>query len=91
MQHRTGEVEGLPPLELRPIRTLALAEGEEARHVSAASGVARRGDFVYVVGDDLLHLGESRLSSPEPGRLRQALRGQDLAPVYRRLGARWTR
>ena len=44
--------------------------------MSAASGVVRRGDFVYVIGDDELHIGEFRLSSREPGRLRRVLSGE---------------
>ena len=42
----------------------------------SASGVVRRGDYVYVIGDDELHVGVFRLSSSEPGRLRQVLRGE---------------
>jgi hypothetical protein len=75
VEHRAGTVERLPPLELRPLRRLDLEPGAGRPHVSAASGVARRGDFVYVIGDDLLELAEFRLSSPAPGRLRAALGG----------------
>ena len=39
--------------------------------MSSASGVARRGDFVYVIGDDLLYLAQFRLSEPGPGTLRR--------------------
>jgi hypothetical protein len=70
--------EDLPPLELRKLRELELEEpsapGRPA-HLSAASGVVRRGDFVYVIGDDELHLGVFRLSSQRPGRLRRVLDG----------------
>ena len=38
-------------------------------HLSAASGVVRKGDFLYVVGDDELHLAVFRASSPAPGAL----------------------
>ena len=72
-------MEDLPPLELRPLRTLDLDEppgpGRPA-HIASASGVVRRGDFVYVIGDDLLHLGVFRLSKPEPGTLTRAFEGE---------------
>ena len=38
-------------------------------HLSAASGVVRRGDLLYVVGDDEHHLAVFRASSSEPGAL----------------------
>ena len=41
--------------------------------MSSASGVVRRGDFVYVIGDDLLFLGVFRLSDPGPGSLHRVL------------------
>jgi hypothetical protein len=76
MERRTTTLEELPPLELRELRRLDLAEapgpGRPAQ-VSAASGVVRRGDFVYVIGDDLLQLGIFRLSDPAPGTLTQVL------------------
>ncbi|MBW3653675.1 MAG: hypothetical protein KY433_08795 [Actinobacteria bacterium] len=78
MDLRTSSLESLPPLELRSLRSLDLeeptAEGRYA-HVSSASGVVRRGDFVYVIGDDLLELAVFRMSSPAPGELRQVLPG----------------
>ena len=78
MDRRTSRLESLPPLELRSLRSLDLeqapSEGRHA-HVSSASGVVRRGDFVYVVGDDLLSLAVFRMSSPGPGELRQVLPG----------------
>lgn len=78
MDRREGTVESLPPLELRTLRGLDLSEpaweGGHA-HVASASGVVARGDFVYVIGDDLLDLAVFRLSSEEPGRLVNALRG----------------
>ncbi len=76
MDHRSRALEDLPPLELRELRALDLeappAEGRPA-HVSSASGVVRRGDFAYVIGDDLLALAEFRMSDPGPGRLRPVL------------------
>ena len=79
MEERTSRLEDLPPLELRELRTLDLdeapGEGQEP-HVASASGVVRRGDFVYVIGDDLLSLAVFRLSEPGPGGLRRVLPGE---------------
>ena len=70
--------EDLPPLELTELRALDLEEpsapGRPA-HLSSASGVAKRGDYVYVIGDDELGIGIFRLSQPGPGTLRKALQG----------------
>ena len=68
--------ESLPPLELRELRSLDLSEppGEgKAAHVASASGVVRRGDFVYVIGDDMLQLAVFEIAANEPGRLVPAL------------------
>ena len=78
MDTRRSELEELPPLELSEMRHLDLAEappGDEYAHVSSASGVVRRGDFVYVIGDDLLSLAVFRMSSDAPGELRPVLPG----------------
>ena len=78
MDRESAKPEELPPLHLRKLRDLEVEEpsgpGRPA-HLSAASGVVRRGEFVYVIGDDELHLGVFRLSSSEPGRLRRVLEG----------------
>jgi hypothetical protein len=78
MERESATPEELPPLDLRKLRDLDVEEpsgrGRPA-HMSAASGVVRRGDFVYVIGDDELHLGVFQLSSSEPGRLRRVLDG----------------
>jgi Family of unknown function (DUF6929) len=78
MDSQSAMPEKLPPLDLRKLRDLEVEEpsgpGRPA-HLSAASGVVRRGDFVYVIGDDELHLGVFQLSSREPGRLRRVLPG----------------
>src|SRR5688572_26829730 len=83
MERREGTMEDLPPLELTPLRTLDLdeppAEGRPG-HIASASGVVRRGDHVYVIGDDLLHLGVFRLSRPEPGKLVRVLSDQEGKP-----------
>jgi hypothetical protein len=76
MDHRSATPEELPPLQLSVLRELDLEGGA---HLSAASGVARRGDFVYVIGDDELGLGIFRLSKEAPGSLRPALRGEQSA------------
>ena len=76
MDERSSALEELPPLELRELRTLDLNRDAGGHpHVSSASGVVRRGDFVYVIGDDLLELAIFRVSVPEPGELRRALPG----------------
>jgi hypothetical protein len=70
--------EEVPPLELRKLRDLELerpSDPSRPPHLSAASGVVRRGDFAYVIGDDELDLAVFRLSSDAPGELRRALSG----------------
>lgn len=83
MDRESATPEDLPPLELRKLRDLDVeapsGRGRPA-HLSAASGVVRRGDFVYVIGDDELHLGVFQLSSSKPGRLKRVLDG-DLPDV----------
>jgi hypothetical protein len=78
MERADAEIEDLPPLELRKLRDLTLDEPStpgRPSHLSSASGIVRRGDFVYVIGDDELFLGIFNLSTPDPGRLRRALEG----------------
>ena len=78
MERESARPEELPPLHLRKLRDLEVEEPSAAgrpAHLSAASGVVRRGEFVYVIGDDELHLGVFRLSSSEPGRLQRVLGG----------------
>ena len=71
--------EDLPPLELRTLRDLRLSEPSgEGRppHLCAGSGIVRRGDFAYLIGDDELFLAVFRLSSADqPGTLQRALAG----------------
>ena len=79
MDRRTAELEDLPPLELHPLRDLDLREASAPGRepfLSAASGVVRRGDRVYVIGDDELSLGVFRLTDPGPGRLCRVLSGE---------------
>jgi len=70
--------EGLPPLELRRLRDLDLAEppgaGQPA-HIASASGIAKRGNFVYVVGDDLLQVGVFELAGGGAGVMRRVFAG----------------
>lgn len=77
-EHRKAP-EDLPPLELRELRELDLAEppaeGMEAQ-VASASGVVRRGDFVYVIGDDMLQLAVFEIAANEPGKLVPVLPGE---------------
>jgi uncharacterized protein DUF6929 len=79
METRDAIPEELPPLELTKLRELDLREppvAEQPAHLAAASGVVRRGDYVYVIGDDLLHVGLFRVATAEPGELRQVLEGE---------------
>lgn len=70
--------EQLPPLELRRLRDLDLSEppdeGQPA-HIASASGIAKRGDFVYVVGDDLLQVGIFELAGGGAGVARRVFAG----------------
>jgi Family of unknown function (DUF6929) len=78
MDAQRAKHEDLPPLELSALRELDLEKPSgphRPAHVSSASGVARRGDFVYVIGDDELSLAVFRLSQPGPGALKRALEG----------------
>jgi hypothetical protein len=87
MDSRAGTVEDLPPLELQQLRELDLAEASAetgSTHLASASGIVCRGDFAYVIGDELLHLGVFRLSSGEPGQLVRVLQGDVPADVDRR-------
>ena len=63
--HREAAPEDLPELPLTIIREL---------DVASASGVARRADRVFVIGDELRELAVYRLSRPdEPGERRPVL------------------
>ena len=79
MDTRSSGLEELPPLELRELRALDLdtppGEGRPA-HVSSASGVVRRGDFIYVIGDDMLELAVFRTFGNAPGELRRVFAGE---------------
>ena len=79
MDRQSTSPEGLPPLTLTVLRELELQrppDAGQAAHIAAASGVARRGDYVYVIGDDQLGLGIFRLSREAPGTFRPVLSGK---------------
>jgi hypothetical protein len=78
MDERVATPEGLPPLELRRLRDLDLREPPDdgmPAHIASASGVVRRGDFVYAIGDDLLQIGVFELAAGGPGVLLEVLPG----------------
>jgi hypothetical protein len=78
MGERVVTPEDLPPLELSRLRDLDLSEPPDEgmpAHVASASGVVRRGDFVYVIGDDLLQVACFGLAAGGPGELRQVFAG----------------
>ncbi len=56
-------------LEVRTVRELVVAGAEGLRHLSAASGLVKVGNRVFVVADDENHLGLFDLSTSKPGRL----------------------
>jgi hypothetical protein len=77
-EDRVATPEGLPPLELRRLRDLDLHDSPDdgvPAHVASASGVVRRGNFVYVIGDDLLQVAIFEIAGDEPGRLLRVLPG----------------
>jgi hypothetical protein len=78
MEERVATPEELPPLELSRLRELDLRDPPDdgmAPHVASASGVVRRGDFVYVIGDDLLQVAVFRVAGGGPGTLKRAFAG----------------
>lgn len=79
MDSAQAEPEDLDELPLDHLRDLTLEEGsapELPPHLASASGVARRGRNVYVIGDESNHLAVFDLTSEEPGRLVRALSGE---------------
>jgi hypothetical protein len=78
MKSHEATSEDLPPLELRELRGLDLAEPPSegmGPHVASASGVVRRGEYVYVIGDDMLQLAIFEIAAGGPGRLLPVLSG----------------
>ena len=90
MERRVARAEDLPPLELRHVRTLHLepSSPDLPAHLAAASGVVRRAEYVYVVGDDLLFLGAFDACSQEPGSLHRVLPGELAATSEERKAAK---
>jgi hypothetical protein len=78
MDRRVARAEDLPPLELRHVRSLQLeaSSPDLPEYLAAASGVVRRAECVYVVGDDLLFLAVFDASCDDPGRLHRVLPGE---------------
>lgn len=69
---------GPPRLHLDKIRELTLRAGSlpgRSPYLSAASGLVRVGDFLYVVADDELHLGVFSVDPETPGELIRLLPG----------------
>ena len=75
-------------ISLAKLRTLDLETPSSAgrpAHLSAASGLARAGRFLYVVADDELHLGVFSAESAAPGRLMRVFQGDlPLPPAERK-------
>lgn len=72
-------------LEFELLRTLSLEaplSPDRPPFLSAASGLARIGDTLYVVADDELHLGVFAASGHAPGRMLRLLAGE-LPPTPR--------
>jgi hypothetical protein len=91
IDERSAMPEETPPLDLTELRELDLerpSQSDRPAHISAASGVVRRGDFVYVIGDDELHLAVFRISARGPGELRRVLSGELPTDEGERKGAK---
>ena len=79
MDRERAQLEDVPPLDLRKLRDLVLEKPsgpQRPAHVAAGSGVVRRGDYAYVIGDDELFIAVYCLSDPAPGRLERILGGE---------------
>jgi hypothetical protein len=78
MDAASARPEDLEELPLDRLRDLDLEEGsspDAPAHVASASGVARRGRNVYVIGDESNHLARFDLTDSAPGTLHRALSG----------------
>lgn len=78
MDSTQTEPEDLDELPLDHLRDLDLEEApgpELPAHVASASGVARRGRNIYVIGDDSNHLARFDLTGGQPGTLHRVLSG----------------
>src|SRR5262245_3621265 len=61
---------------LRELDVSPSTDTETTKYLSAASGLARAGSFLYVVADDELHLGVFGAGDTNPGRLIRLLDGE---------------
>jgi hypothetical protein len=87
VEPETVRPEEVPPLELRSLRDLDLDEPaapDRPAHVSAASGVVRRGAFAYVIGDDDVRIGVFDLSGGSPGTSRRVFEDPPPGDVVRK-------
>ena len=77
MEATRAEPEDLDELLLDPLRELDLADPQPGAppHVASASGVAKRGRHIYVIGDESNHLACFDLTEEAPGTLRRVLSG----------------
>lgn len=78
MDSTQTEPEDLDELRLDHLRDLDLEEGPEPdlpAYVASASGVARRGRNIYVIGDESNHLARFDLTGGQPGTLHRVLSG----------------
>jgi len=79
MKPHRAEPEDLDELPLDRLRDLDLDVDPSSGlppYVASASGIARRGRNVYVIGDESNHLARFDLTSDAPGSLHQALSGE---------------
>jgi len=79
MRSTQAEPEELDELPLDHLRDLDLedASGPDLPpHVASASGIARRGRNVYVIGDESNHLARFDLTGGRPGTLHRVLSGE---------------
>ncbi|KQV48336.1 hypothetical protein ASC95_20535 [Pelomonas sp. Root1217] len=63
-------------LDVEVVRTLSMETGSGAGHLSAASGLVRVGQRLYVVADDELQLAVFGLVGDAPGSLRRLFDGE---------------
>lgn len=77
-------------LQLEKLRDLTLESAQEGRphHLSAGSGLVRRGDYIYVIGDDERDLGVFSLTSGRPGQLIPLFEGELPASARERAQAK---
>jgi hypothetical protein len=62
--------------KLRELTLVAASDPQRPAYLSAASGLVRAGQHLYVVADDELYLGQFALGSTAPGKLLRVLPGE---------------